>query len=199
MAIDKDQIITQVVKFLVGFFSKEDEVPMVEVTVPLGKDAPEQPKEAVPVFKVSKEELLMGRDKTYALEYTQQISENLDRLLIPINKIRDAYGKPMKVNSGWRPAEINAATPGSAPHSKHMEGLAVDIADPDNALMQWTLQNLQLMKDLNIFMEDFRWTPGWCHYQLGGPVSGKRIFIPSITRPTSPTRWNGLYDSKFNV
>lgn len=197
MAIDKDQILGQIIKVLVGFFSKGDE-PMVEVTIPLDKEEPQQPKEAAPVFKVSKDELLMGRDKQYALEYTQQISENLDRLLIPINKIRDAYGKPMKVNSGWRPPEINAATPGAAPRSKHMEGLAVDIADPDNALMQWTLQNLQLMKDLNIFMEDFRWTPGWCHYQLGGPVSGKRIFIPSVTRPTAPNRWDGRYDDQLN-
>jgi Peptidase M15 len=198
MTIDKDQIISQVIKLIVGFFSKGSVAPMVSVEIPLDKETPEQP-EAAPVFKVSKEELLMGRDKTYALEYTQQISENLDRLLVPINKIRDAYGKPMKVNSGWRPPEINAATPGSAPHSKHMEGLAVDIADPDNALMQWTLQNLQLMKDLNIFCEDFRWTPGWCHYQLGGPVSGKRIFIPSVTRPTAPNRWDGQYDSQFNA
>jgi hypothetical protein len=147
---------------------------------------------------ISKDELLKGRDIQYASEYTQEISDNLDKLLIPLNKIRAAYGHPMIVNSGWRPPSINASTPGAAAHSKHCLGLAADIADPDGKLMKWVLDNLQLMKDLGIYMEDFRWTPDWVHFGLGAPASGKRIFVPSANRPLSPARWDGHYDTSYD-
>ena len=147
---------------------------------------------------IAKSELMMGRDVTYSSEYTQEISDNLDRLLVPMNQIREAWGKLMEVNSGWRPPEVNASTPGAAAHSKHMEGLACDIADPDGSLMTWILNNLDMMQGLGIFFEDFRWTPDWCHFQLGPPRSGKRIFVPSAARPQAPDKWGGAYDSKYD-
>jgi hypothetical protein len=151
---------------------------------------------------ISKDELLMGRDKKYPNEYTSEISSNLDRLLIPMNKVRDVYGKPMTVNSGWRPSEVNSATPGAAAHSNHQMGLAVDIADPDGRLLAWVLANLDLMQDLGLFFEDFRWTKTWVHFQCVPPKSGKRIFIPysdTIKNPmTAPNRWDGKYESKYD-
>lgn len=143
---------------------------------------------------ISKNELLMGRDVQYPNEYTKEISNNIDKLLIAINKIRTAYGKPMTVTSGWRPQQINASTPGAATKSKHTMGLAVDIQDKDDKLMHWVLANLELMKQLDIFIEDFRWTPGWVHFQLGQPASGNRIFVPSTAKPIVPNRWSGTYD-----
>jgi len=195
--MDNNDFFGQILKFISELFSKGD-VPVISKTIELDPVAP-TPTPVAPVYKVTKEELLMGRDKEYAIEYTDQISANLDALLVPINKIRDAYGKPMKCNSGWRPPEINASTPGAATHSKHMEGLAADFSDPDGEFMKWVLQNLQLMYDLNIFMEDFRWTPNWVHFQLGEPKSGKRIFIPSTAAPGAPDKWNGIYDHSFDI
>lgn len=148
---------------------------------------------------ISKDELLKGRDKQYPSDYTSEVSSNLDKLLIPLNKIREAYGKPMSVSSGWRPPAINGATPGAAKASKHMIGLACDIVDSDGSVMKWVLQNLQLMKDLGIYLEDFRWTPNWVHFQLGAPGSGKRIFVPSSAPAQSPSKWDGHYDSKFDT
>ena len=147
---------------------------------------------------ISKDEVLMGRDKTYPDEYTQEISDNINLLLVPMNQIRNSWAQPMRVNSGWRPAAINAKTPGAASHSKHTEGLAVDISDVSGDLMRWVLANLQMMKDLGIYFEDFRWTPTWVHFQLGAPKSGKRIFIPNAQPPLAPDRWDGIYDSTFN-
>jgi hypothetical protein len=148
---------------------------------------------------ISKEELLKGRDTEYAADYTQEVSDNLDKLLIPLGKIREAYGKPMTVDSGWRPPSVNASTPGAATHSKHMLGLAADIQDLDGSLWKWVLENLQLMKDLDIFMEDRRWTKGWVHFGLGQPASGKRIFVPSANQATDPNAWDGVYDEVFDV
>ena len=150
-------------------------------------------------MSISKDELLKGRDLQYASDYTQEISDNLDRFLILLNQIRAAYGKPMIVNSGWRPLSINASTPGAAAHSKHMLGLAADIADPNGDVRRWVLENLQLMKDLDIFIEDFRWTPGWVHFGLGRPASGKRIFVPNANRAQAPDAWDGQYDSSFDA
>ena len=148
---------------------------------------------------ISKDELLKGRDKQYVSDYTQEISNNLDKLLVPLNQIRTAYGKPMTVTSGWRPPAINSSTPGAAAKSKHMIGLACDISDPDGVLMKWVLQNLPLMKSLGIYMEDFRWTPNWVHFQLGVPGSGKRIFVPSSAPAGAPGKWDGKYDSQFDT
>lgn len=142
---------------------------------------------------ITKEELLKGRDQQFPNDYTEEVSDNLDLLLVALNKIRDAYGIPMVINSGWRPPSINAKTSSAAQHSKHLIGLAADVADADGKLWIWTLENLELMKELNIYMEDKRWTPSWTHFQLGPPASGKRIFIPSSSPPLAPDVWDGNY------
>jgi uncharacterized protein YcbK (DUF882 family) len=148
---------------------------------------------------ITKSELLKGRDALYPADYTQTISNNLEELLIALNAIRTAYGKPMIVDSGWRPSAINDATSNAAHHSKHLIGLAADIADPDGSLWLWVLANLDLMQKLGIYMEDKRWTPSWVHFQLGPPLSGHRIFIPSAAPALAPTAWNGVYDVAFNA
>lgn len=147
---------------------------------------------------ISKDELLDGRDKKYPADYTQEISDNLDQLLVPMNQIRTSWGKPMTVTSGWRPPSINGATPGAAKNSKHMQGLAVDIYDADGSLWSWVLQNLSTMKDLGIYFEDRRWTPSWVHFQVGPPASGKRIYVPSSAPAIAPDNWDGEYDHSFD-
>lgn len=153
-------------------------------------------------MSITKDELLMGRDKAYPKEYTKEISDNLDQLLIAINQIRQAYNTPMKVSSGWRPAAINGAIAGAAKRSNHMLGLAVDISDRDGKLRSWVLANLDLMQKLGVYIEDFRWTSTWVHFQVVAPKSKKRIFIPyaDVTKNpmTAPNAWGGTYDSKYD-
>ena len=147
---------------------------------------------------ISKQELLKNRDTEFPDDYTQEISDNLDTLLVAINKVRAAYGSPMAVNSGWRPPSINAATAGAAKNSAHCIGLAVDISDPDGKVWAWVLDNLALMKELGFYLEDKRWTPSWTHFGLKKPASGKRIFVPSASRATAPDAWDGIYDKEFD-
>ena len=122
---------------------------------------------------ISKSEILMGREVQYPLNPEQQ--KNLDILLVKMNKVRDAYGKPMSVSSGYRPAAINAGVSGAAKNSSHTLCMACDIKDPDGSVRKWVLANLQLMKDLGLWIEDFRWTPTWVHFQIR-PAS-RRIFM----------------------
>lgn len=196
-------IIDKIIQTIIDFFNKKEpeiinkstsNAPIATSTskdTPLIKDNPS-------TQSLTKNDLLTGRDKTYSSEYTAQISQNLDNLLVTMNKVQEAYGQKFKVNSGWRPSAVNASTPNSAPKSKHLEGLAVDIADPDGKLVEWILSNLGLMKELGLYFEDFRWTPTWCHFQILAPHSGNRIFIPSTAPAIAPDRWIGKYDSKYN-
>lgn len=127
---------------------------------------------------INKSELLMGRDVQYAAEYTQEISANLDKLLIHLNQFRALYGKPMTVSSGWRPAAVNAALANAAKKSNHMLGLACDFKDADGSLAAWCLNNLTILEQCGLYMEDPASTPNWCHLQCVPPKSGKRVFKP---------------------
>lgn len=187
--MNKD-LLNQIIQAILNFLGKKQSAP-----------APQPPTPSVPkvaLKPITKEDLLMGRDKIYPSEYTAEVSANLDRTVILVNKIQDAYGKQLKVNSGWRSASINGATPGAAMHSNHMLGLACDFEDASGDLMRWTLANLDLMKELGAYMEDWRWTPTWTHYQPVPPKSGNRIFIPSAAPAIEPSRWSGKYLAKFN-
>ena len=54
---------------------------------------------------------------------------------------------------------LNGSTANAATKSSHILGLAVDIKDVDGKLWQWCIANLQLLKDLGLYLEDKRYTP----------------------------------------
>lgn len=54
----------------------------------------------------------------------QALTENV------LQPLRDAWGKPLKVNSGYRCKALNAAV-GGVPASQHVKGEAADIAADD--------------------------------------------------------------------
>lgn len=132
------------------------------------------------------------------LPLSPEVTKNLQFLISKLDLFRGAYGKPFIINSGYRDSKLQSKVNPLAPKSKHCFGLAVDVCDKDNLLMNWILKNLELAKDLDLFFEDFRYTPNWCHLQVGKPKSGKRIFIPSSGQPPC-NRWNGKYDKKFDL
>ncbi len=107
---------------------------------------------------------------------------NLVTLLAKINEVRSAYGVPMIVTSGLRSqddqARLIADGKSNAPKSHHLTGEAVDIYDPDGKLAEWVTVNLDLMESIGLWMEDFDHTRGWVHFQIIGPKSGNRVFIP---------------------
>lgn len=129
-------------------------------------------------MSISKSELLKGRDKQYPTEYTEEISNNLDKLLIPLNKFRALYGKIMSVSSGWRPPTLNATVTGAAKKSNHTLGLACDFKDPDGAIDAFCLANLDKLAEIGLWLESPDSTIGWCHLQCVPPKSGNRVFKP---------------------
>ena len=79
---------------------------------------------------ITREEVLMGRDRTHPL--SPDLEANLANLLICLNKFRKEYGKPMRVSSGYRPAAINSKV-GGAKKSAHMTCEACDFVDTDGS------------------------------------------------------------------
>lgn len=55
-----------------------------------------------------------------------QIESNLNYLISKLNPIRELYGKPIYVNSGYRCEKLNKLVKGSST-SFHKKGLAVDL------------------------------------------------------------------------
>lgn len=116
---------------------------------------------------ISKSEVLMGRDVQYKNDYTKEISDNIDKLLICLNKFREAYGKPMQVSSGWRPATVNAAI-GGAKKSNHTVGLACDFQDKDGKLAEFALKMDKdgKLKEWGLWLENPKFTKGWIHLDI---------------------------------
>lgn len=99
---------------------------------------------------------LRGIDNTPS----QQVIENLvalaDNVLDPL---REAWGAPLRVNSGYRCRELNKAV-GGVPASQHMLGQAADITAGDrraNRELYSLLRRLDLPVDQAINEHDFSW------------------------------------------
>lgn len=108
---------------------------------------------------------------------TPEIDTNLNKLYEVMNKVRDAYGKPMIVNSGLRSMEDQMRINPSAPKSKHLIGAACDIADSSGELYDWCKANEQTLKDCGVAALEER-RGGWQHFQILPVVSGHFWFIP---------------------
>ena len=124
---------------------------------------------------ITRAEVLMGRDAQYPLDAA--LEANLAKLLPALNVLREAYGQPMFVSSGYRPGPYNVAAHGAA-HSNHMVCEACDFHDSDGSLDAWCLRNQHVLEHAGLYLEDPRNTPGWCHVQCVPPKSGHRVFIP---------------------
>lgn len=107
-----------------------------------------------------------------------EVDEHLEKLLAAMNIVRKAYGKPMTVTSGLRSVEDQTRINPKAMKSKHLSGQACDIADPKGELQAWIRKNMKVLEEAGLYLEDFKSTPGWVHFQCAAPGSGLRIFKP---------------------
>jgi len=111
--------------------------------------------------------------------------QNLDELLKAMQVVREEFGKPMIVTSGYRTEQQHLRIYSAKGitdrrlipmQSAHLVGLACDISDPNGDLNAWCLQNNELLSILGLYMEE-RQGP-WQHFQLRRPASGNRWFKP---------------------
>lgn len=119
---------------------------------------------------------------------------NLLKLSEKINKLRDAYGKPLRVTSGYRSKENHLAIYAAKGitdqkkipmQSRHLSGLAVDLVpvkEPIKNLHDWVKANEKTLEEMGFFYESLAVTSSWLHLQIV-PFSsykkgGKIWFIP---------------------
>mgnify|MGYP002624898377 FL=1 len=88
-----------------------------------------------------------------------------------LQPLRDAWGRPLHVNSGYRCAELNGLV-GGVPSSQHVRGEAADIACDDPRGLAVTAVRLGLPFDQMILYPDF------VHFshRLEGPQRGQVLY-----------------------
>lgn len=122
-------------------------------------------------YKIKRSEILMGREAEFPL--TEEYEANLGRLLQAVNSLRELYGKPMMVSSGYRPGRFNTAA-GGAKNSAHLSCEAVDFKDADGALKEFCTP--EILEKVGLYMEAPDSTPTWCHLQIR--PTKNRVFKP---------------------
>jgi len=137
---------------------------------------------------ITLKELLSGNDlKVQPLE----ILDNLDVLLLKMNKVRVAYDKAMIVTSGLRSMDHHVDIYKALAKqrkmtfdmlkvpmgSNHLKGKAVDISDPDGKLYKWCEDNVKLLEEIGLWLELSDDQPR-VHFQITPPKSGLRFFKP---------------------
>ena len=89
-----------------------------------------------------------------------EVISNLKKLVeFILDPLREKYGKPIYVNSGYRCPALNKAVNGSKT-SQHMQGLAVDITTRSiagNKILFNLIQELKLPFDQLIDEQKFKW------------------------------------------
>jgi phage-related holin len=118
-----------------------------------------------------------GKYPERAASATAAVIAEAGELAARVTALLRAYGgERPAINSGFRTPEANLAAKGAL-HSSHLEGKAVDLADPSRLLTGYILTSPAVLDEFNLWMEEPASTPTWCHLQ-SRPVAGKRIFKP---------------------
>ena len=99
---------------------------------------------------------LRNIDNTPPPQVVMSLTALVDNILDPL---REAWGKPIRVNSGYRCPALNKAV-GGAPASQHMRGEAADITAGSreaNRQLYLLMRRLNLPVDQAINEHDFAW------------------------------------------
>ena len=97
-----------------------------------------------------------GIDNTPNSEIVSNLEQLVDKILDPL---REKYGKPVRVNSGYRCEKLNKAVGGSNT-SQHKYGLAADITAGsrlENKKLFALIQQLNLPFDQLIDEKNYSW------------------------------------------
>ena len=100
----------------------------------------------------------LGIDNRCKMEHVPNIKALVANVLDPLRK---AYGKPIRITSGFRCPKLNKAVGGS-PTSQHVSGMAADIVGTPNTVAENTrlfylIQSLELPFDQLIDEKGMRW------------------------------------------
>lgn len=84
------------------------------------------------------------QNDTRRIPHDTGLQNNILIIMRELQKIRDDYGKPIIITSGYRPERINRTFKGAAKDSQHIKGIAVDICPAQGdmfAFQKWVDQH----------------------------------------------------------
>ena len=129
-------------------------------------------------FKVS-EILRSNTAKKHNIDNTptdETIIDNLNYTLNRLNTIREQYGKPIYINSGYRCDELNVLV-GGVKDSKHRLGLAVDLK-LDTDLIDFLIENCSFDK----LIREKAGKSKWIHLQFCRNIYKERRLVFNISK-----------------
>lgn len=133
-------------------------------------------------FVVSETAKKKGIDNTPTLVDIYHMEELCKYLLQPI---RDAWGKPIKVTSGFRCYQLNKAVGGS-PTSVHMRGWAADIKPTSGSYKEFEEFVIDFLKSSDLkYDQIIRETSGkskWLHIGYKNNVGRQRMMIFGMSK-----------------
>ena len=94
-----------------------------------------------------------------------------------LQKVRDHYGKGVKLNSGFRHPDVNAKVGGSKT-SDHCKGMAADIEIPGVAnadLAEWIVENCEFRQVILEFYTPGVPDSGWVHVSYNPDDNKKQV------------------------
>ena len=134
--------------------------------------------------------LRRGLDNTPTVEVVENLQVLAEKVLQPV---RDHFAKGVKVNSGYRAPEVNAAVGGSKT-SDHCKGMAADIEIPGlpNAeLAEWIEANLEFTQVILEFYTPGVPDSGWVHVSYD-PANLKKQSLTAVKREGKTVYLPGL-------
>jgi hypothetical protein len=129
-------------------------------------------------FKVS-EILRSSTAKKHNIDNTptdETIIDNINYTLNRLNEIREQYGKPIYINSGYRCDELNVLV-GGVKDSKHRLGLAVDLRW-DTDLIDFLIENCSFDK----LIREKAGKSKWIHLQFCRNIYKERRLLFNISK-----------------
>ena len=100
-------------------------------------------------------------------EFPLDVIENLRELAKNLQVIRDYFGKPIKINSGYRSPEHNKSI-GGAKNSQHVKGRAADIVITGVTPKQLAAELEKLIAAKKIKQGGIGIYPNFLHYDIRG-------------------------------
>lgn len=100
-------------------------------------------------------------------EFPEEVIENIKKLAVNLQVIRDELKKPITINSGYRSPKHNKNI-GGAKNSYHLTGLAVDISVKDMTPKEVGKVIEELMDHGKITKGGLKVYSGWVHYDIRG-------------------------------
>ena len=125
--------------------------------------------------------LRLDMDNTPNAAQVENLKTLCEKVLQPV---RDHFGKGVKVNSGFRHPQVNAAVGGSTT-SDHCKGMAADIEIPGVAngdLAQWIVDNLEFRQVILEFYTPGVPDSGWVHVSFNPEDNKKQVLTAAKQR-----------------